>query len=106
MKTRKDWSWKEWIARYVCILSSLGLFFYGVNFAFHAHYRFIPLLFGAAMILQGLAWAPYLLLVPDLPKPTTATQEAVEISRIASFLLTHGGYWLIFGLVAVSLFPS
>ena len=69
------------------------------------HFRFVPLLIGTAMILEGLCWAPQLLLSPKLP-PAKSWLEPMEVPRITSFMLVHGAYWLIFDIVVACLLSS
>jgi len=105
MKARKDWRWPEWLTRYLCALWGLGAFVIAIQSFLTEHFRFVLLLFGAAMLLQGLSWAPQILLSPALP-PVRSALEPTEIPRITSFLLAHGAYFLILGIVAACLLPG
>lgn len=100
MKARKDWSRREWIARYICVLTALAALVGAVYLFRNESFAEVPLLLGVVMIVLAGSWAPELLLAPKLPKGQSFL-EAVEIPRIASFLLAHGVYWLVAGIVVL-----
>lgn len=105
MKSRSDWKWPDWVARYVCALSGLALLVVAARSFYEQHFRFVPLLIAAAIILEGLSWAPQLLLSPKLPA-AKSWFEPMEVPRITAFMLAHGSYWLIFGLIVACLLSN
>jgi hypothetical protein len=99
MKTRLEWTRKEWVVYLLCMLGATAAIVLAFVSAFKGHPELILLLLGVAAVLQGMAWSSELLLAPRLPLLGPGAEDPVEIRRFGATMLVHGAYILLLGLV-------
>ena len=99
MKSRREWTRKEWSVYLCCMSGSIAAFLLAFRAGSGGAVGTAMLLLGTAAMLQGMAWHPELLLNPRLPRLGSAAESPLEMRSFGASMLTHGTYMLLIGLL-------